>query len=194
MKRKPHVKKYIRGPIIPQTQNSISKLMYNIHNVIHVESEPQSIAECKVYANKASIGYYTVLKSRCNYNRRTRDPKDKSNASWDMPAVICSCNTPGRDVIVRDNCRATIKPKNCHPKLKKVLPGPLDSSYPRKGMHIGGRGFKVGHCAEPHAANTLLKITNCNVPEIVFGDSISTGDGSVMAPCLTCKATFKQLR
>lgn len=194
MKRKTHVKNYIRGPINPLTPSSTPKVMNTVHNVIHVDREPLSIAECRFLANEASIGYYTELKSRCNYNRRTRNPKDKSNASWDMPAVICSCSTPGRTVIVRDNCRTTIKPKNCHPKLKKVLPGPLDSIYPRKGMHINGRGFKVGHCAEPHAANTLLKITDCNVPEIVFGNSFSTGDGAVMEPCLTCKATFKQLK
>ena len=166
----------------------------SLDKVIHRLPVPISVLECKRICDEESIDYMASLQTQCKKVRSTMNPTVASNKRWDMTRVVCSCGKPGKDIISRDGCRSTIKAKNCHKKLMKVLPGPLDSGYPPKGMGIPGRGFRVGHCAEPHAANTLLRETNCNVSQIVFGTSFATEDGSPRPACITCKATFKQLR
>lgn len=166
----------------------------SLDKVVHRLSAPTSVVECKNMCDEESIDYMHSLQKQCKNVRASKTPMNVSKERWDMPRVVCSCAKPGKGIISRDCCRATIKAKNCHKKLKEVLPGPLDSGYPPKGMGISVRGFRVGHCAEPHAANTLLRETNCNVSQIVFGTAICTEDGSPRPACITCKATFKQLR
>lgn len=166
----------------------------SLNKVIHKLPAPASVSECKNMCNEESIDYIHSLQLKCKKVRATKNASVSSNVRWDMPRVVCSCGKPGKEIISRDCCRATITKRNCHHKLMRVLPGPLDSPYPPKGMGIHGSGFRVGHCAEPHAANTLLRETNCNVSEIVFGTSFATDDRSPRPACLTCKATFKQLR
>jgi len=165
-----------------------------LKKVIHRKSAPNTESKCKEICDEESMNYIKSLQIQCRKNRATKDPLVKSNEQWDMPRVVCSCGKPGSNIISIDSCRATIKASNCHPKLTKVLPGPLNSKFPLKGMGISGRGFRVGHCAEPHAANTLLRMTNCNVSHIVFGTAFRTEDCTFRDYCLTCKATFKQLK
>ena len=166
----------------------------SLDKVIHRKPAPTSLLECKQLCDEESIDYMDSLQMLCKKVRTTKDPTITSNERWDMPKVVCSCGKTGNEIISRDCCRATIKAKNCHKKLIRVLPGPLDSNYPPKGMGIHGSGYRVGHCAEPHAANTLLRETNCNISQIIFGTSFATEDGSPRPACITCKATFKQLR
>ena len=165
----------------------------SLGKLIHRQPAPISVTECKNVCNEASVDYISSLELKFKKVRATKEIKGSLNSEWDMPSVVCSCGKPGKEIISTDCCKTSIKSKNCHIKLKRVLPGPLDSPYPLKGMGIHGSGFRVGHCAEPHAANTLLKKTNCNVSDIVFGLSLATDDGSPRNACLTCKATFKQL-
>ncbi|MCQ2077340.1 MAG: hypothetical protein MJZ20_10040 [Bacteroidaceae bacterium] len=55
--------------------------------------------------------------------------------------------------------------------------------------------FPIGHCAEPHAANNLLKVqqTLASLNQIYFSESRRPRTGEVIPPCENCITVFNNV-
>lgn len=129
-----------------------------------------------------------IAKDLWLYCYQTRNRKPKLS---EYPPVVVACAQDN------ENCYIGITrhdvPKRCiHKDLLKRLEKKLgkygDSSQFEEKLAIG-------HCAEPQAANELLRNEWVkDIDDIYFGDAYRPRTGVVIPPCGNCKETFKNVR
>ena len=108
---------------------------------------------------------------------------------WDYPAVVVSCKMNGGN--------------------NRIYNG--DSSKPISGMYepqleialarLGGVGhhsrngcpYTIGNCAEPHAANRLLRDTHAELEQILFSTARRPRTRQLIPYCANCRAIFPSL-
>lgn len=111
----------------------------------------------------------------------------------DFPAalVACGCKTQGRYLVEVESSRST---------ANYTYVGRLS----RKLLKLGSIGQKsilptcynrIGWCAEPHAANEVLKrIPSAAIDELQFSNAIRPRTMCTIDYCDNCKSTFPQLK
>ena len=118
-----------------------------------------------------------------------RHERNNSKIHWDYPAVVVTCCYNHRHPIKRDYSRGV---RRIH----------LVSALASKLEELGAIGDKcilnnckyiIGRCAEPHAANGLMKSVNCNLDEIYFSVALRPRTREVVDYCENCRYVFSNL-
>lgn len=120
------------------------------------------------------------------YLRHQRLPKE-----IDYPAVTSACCTSYMNSIYVDHSRGTIA-KHLNKQLRDALEntiGSINGNSPFPGCRS-----KIGHCAEQHAADKLLKDQPRRMlSDIYFGNAYRPRTGAIIAPCANCTNVFPNL-
>lgn len=103
----------------------------------------------------------------------------------DYPSTVVACKSDLKKKIYDDTSRGI--PHVIAPLLKTALMslGPIGGKRP-------GCKNVIGHCAEPHAANNLLKDQRgiLSLDQIYFGYAYRPRTGQVVPTCDNCRQTF----
>ena len=120
------------------------------------------------------------------YLRHRRLPKEA-----DYPAVPSACCTLFTQKIYVDHSRGVIA-KHLNKQLRDALEniiGPINGESPFPGCKS-----RIGHCAEQHAADKLLKDQpRSTICDIYFGNAYRPRTGTIIAPCDNCTSVFPNL-
>lgn len=106
----------------------------------------------------------------------------------DYPPVVAACAKTERRIYTSETKH--IREEHIHETLLDELEklGPIGS------RSIHANNSRVGYCAEPNAANKLLKHERVNtLDDIYFGDAYRPRTGVVIPPCGNCQRTFKNV-
>lgn len=106
-----------------------------------------------------------------------------------FPAVVASCCSRYRnEKIYTDVSKDERNRYYDHRLVDKIKQVGKIGHRPERIIHCE---YRLGHCAEQHAANDLLREQRCtNLNEIYFGRAIRPRTGQYMAPCENCKYIF----
>lgn len=153
-----------------------------------------------------------------NYRRKTHTPGEKKSTrvnQWDLPLTVCSCGTKKTPFIAQNgrNCSALRTP---HPVLAAAYNNIVDGKGNKIGsiqlgskanaeikniLHLSGQSsYDAGRCAEPHAANRVLKEIDKRpghftaISDLLFSVALDARYPIVKPYCVTCKCVFPQLR
>ena len=121
-------------------------------------------------------------------NRMFKSKKKKTY--WNYPAMASVCCLKGSK------------------KYRGFSQRAYDNSYPQSilrtqllklgkiGERVGTKGFRLGSCAEPHAAKKLLKNeSQCNdLKDIYFSVAMRPRTRQIFSPCENCKKVFPTLK
>ena len=119
-----------------------------------------------------------------NVIRRRRSPR-----IWDYPAVVVSCKMNNGDNRIYNG------------KSSKPTSGMYEPLLEIALTQLGGVGqqsrngcpYTIGNCAEPHAANKLLKDTHVELDQILFSTALRPRTRQVIPYCANCRAVFPSL-
>lgn len=119
-----------------------------------------------------------------NVIRRRQSPK-----IWDYPAVVVSCKKNNGDNRIYNG-------NSSKPTLGMYEP-PLEIALTRLGgvgQHSrNGCPYTIGNCAEPHAANKLLKDNFVGLDQILFSTARRPRTRQLIPYCANCRAVFPSL-
>jgi len=116
------------------------------------------------------------------------------NPNWKIyPSVVAAC------------CTKYKNNKTYIDTTHKRYAGPIDKRLKQKLCELGRIGHKptmnpidgntIGHCAEQHAANNLLKEqNNVQLGDIFFGAAFRPRTGECKEPCENCTYVFPTLK
>lgn len=101
----------------------------------------------------------------------------------DYPATVVACASNLKKKIYDDTSRGI-------PHL--IMPILLDALQQIGPIGAKCNGHVIGHCAEPHAANNLLKDQRgiLSLDQIYFGHAYRPRTGQVVPTCDNCRQTF----
>lgn len=108
----------------------------------------------------------------------------------DYPATVVSCSSKGSSIHKVEHSRSCQNYK-FDSRILDVLKtiGNVDGK-----SNIKDCDNRVGHCAEPHAANEMIKTSaKLKVADLEFGFAVRPRTKEIIPYCGNCKATFKQL-
>ena len=138
----------------------------------------------KKQLNKAAFIKAGTIRNQVIARTSGRTPRIK-----DYPAAISSCSIIGSTAHKEDYSRSC---QNYH------FEEPINSALSKLG-NIGCIDSScknpIGHCAEPHAANKLLRTLRRKPPirNFVFSDTIRPRTMQALSYCNNCKRTFPSL-
>lgn len=148
--------------------------------------------------NKVAKEYCALLAKRIRKNRINDERPNMSKFGYNIPKVVASCTSISPPYFV---CRGRNNKdlQNPHPLLRAAYPPLKGDGKPRNQSIIGVPYYPAGHCAEPHAAHTLLLNMDLYgkpiaIKDIRFSLAFSVKNQSVVPYCGTCRLTFPQLR
>lgn len=121
-----------------------------------------------------------------NVIRRRRSPR-----IWDYPAVVVSCKKNNGDNRIYNGKSSKPTSGMYEPLLEIAL-----TRLGGVGQHSrNGCPYIIGNCAEPHAANKLLKNTAAAVglEQILFSTALRPRTRQVIPYCANCRAVFPSL-
>lgn len=113
----------------------------------------------------------------------------RSPRKWDYPAVVVSCKMNNGDNRI------------CNGKSSKPTSGMYEPLLEIALTRLGGVGqhsrngypYTIGNCAEPHAANKLLKDNCAGLDQILFSTALRPRTRQVIPYCANCRAVFSSL-
>ncbi len=130
---------------------------------------------------KASQLAVKVLK---NYLERGRCP-DRN----DYPPVVVSCAQTPKNIYTSE--KKWIEAQQIHETLLNELENKLG---PVGSFTRYAENSRVGHCAEPNAANKLLRRERVQtLDDIYFGKAYRPRTGVVIPPCGNCRIVFNNV-
>ena len=148
--------------------------------------------------NKAARNYCAHLARRLRKNRIDDTLPNDGSHGFNIPKVVAACTSKVPPYFV---CRGRNNHdlKDPHPTLSAAYP-PLRAD--RKPLYcISGvkHHYPAGHCAEPHAAHTLLLNMDAwgrriEIRDIRFSLAFKVKNQVVVPYCGTCRQTFPQLK
>ena len=113
----------------------------------------------------------------------------RSPRIWDYPAVVVSCKMNGGNNRIYNGKSSKPIPGMYEPQLEIAL-----TRLGGVGQHSGnGCPYTIGNCAEPHAANKLLKDTHVELDQILFSTALRPRTRQVIPYCANCRAVFPSL-
>lgn len=118
--------------------------------------------------------------------RSRRSPK-----IWDYPAAVVSCKKNNGDNRIYSGRSSKPTSGMYEPLLEIAL-----TRLGRVGQESrNGCPYTIGNCAEPHAANKLLKNTAAAVglEQILFSTALRPRTRQVIPYCANCRAVFPSL-
>lgn len=118
--------------------------------------------------------------------RSRRSPK-----IWDYPAAVVSCKKNNGDNRIYSGRSSKPTSGMYEPLLEIAL-----TQLGGVGHHSrNGCPYTIGNCAEPHAANKLLKNTAAAVglEQILFSTALRPRTRQVIPYCANCRAVFPSL-
>lgn len=119
-----------------------------------------------------------------NVIRHRRSPR-----IWDYPAVVVSCKKNNGDNRIYNG-------KSSKP-TSGMYEMPLEIALTRLGGvgHHARNGcpYTIGNCAEPHAANKLLRDTHAELDQILFSTALRPRTRQVIPYCANCREVFPSL-
>lgn len=131
-----------------------------------------------------------IIKAGTIRNKVTTRAKGKNPRLKDYPAAVVSCSIIGSSNHKEDYSR---------PCQNYSYKEPILGALSKVGQ-IGAKSSfchnYIGNCAEPHAANLLLKglRKTPSIVDFVFGDTIRPRTMQVLPYCKNCKKTFPSLK
>ena len=147
--------------------------------------------------NKRAKEYCTILAKRIRKNRINDNLPNDGSPGFNIPKAVAACTCDIPPFIV---CRARNNNdlQNPHPTLAAAYP-PVNNDM-KPIQHIPGVRYyyRVGHCAEPHAAHILLNNMDAwmhpiEISDIRFSLAFRIKNQAVVPYCGTCRLTFPQL-
>ena len=144
--------------------------------------------------NKSAKEYCTILAKRIKYMYNSNS---FVSPGFNIPKVVaaCTCNFPPFIV-----CRARNNNdlQNPHPTLAAAYPPVNNDMKPIQRIPGVRNYYRVGHCAEPHAAHILLNNMDewrhpIEINDIRFSLAFRIKNQAVVPYCGTCRLTFPQL-
>ena len=164
------------------------------HRHTKIEHAPISTASL----NNVAKNYCASLSKRIRKNRIADDRPNNSKYGFNIPKVVaaCSSNVPPYFVCRGRNNHDL---QNPHPVLAAAYPPLRGDNTPQYRIPGVKKHYRVGHCAEPHAAHTLLNNMyewGCPIviSDIRFSLAYRVKNQSVVPYCGTCRLTFPQLK
>lgn len=144
----------------------------------------------KIKLNRAAENYcYKLVSDNVLQRRKRYNPKNKKvEEIWYYPAIAVACCCKKGSLIITDHSRG-VREKHLEPPLVLELQKLGNIGEPSK---IGEK-YIIGHCAEPHAANGLIKKTKCSIADIYFSLAIRPRTHEIKNYCANCIATFPNL-
>lgn len=116
--------------------------------------------------------------------KRRRSPK-----IWDYPAVVVSCKMNGGNNRIYNGNSSKPTSGMYEPLLEIAL-----TQLGGVGQHSrNGCPYTIGNCAEPHAANKLLKDNCVGLDRILFSTALRPRTRQVIPYCANCRAVFPSL-
>lgn len=108
---------------------------------------------------------------------------------WDYPATAVACSCYDNPVLIEKDYSRGVKSSHLAPILANKL---------RLLGTIGEKSnicnFIIGRCAEPHAANKIIKKTGCkDLANIYFSVAMRPRTREIIEYCNNCKSTFPSL-
>ena len=139
----------------------------------------------KEQLNRAAYNKAGQIRNRVVSRTSGRIPRIK-----DYPAAVASCSVIGHNVHKEDYSRSCINYQYHQPVLGALR------DLGKIGGHSPFCHNLIGNCAEPHAANQLLKELHFipSIESFVFGDTIRPRTMQVLPYCNNCKQTFPSLK
>ena len=125
------------------------------------------------------------------YNASDKSKPKRKKAYWDYPAAVSvCCLAAGRNIYEGFSQRAY---DNSYPN--SILRTQL-TKLGKIGEKVGSKGYRLGHCAEPHAARELLKKENSckDLSDINFSVAMRPRTRQILLPCENCKKVFPTLK
>lgn len=148
--------------------------------------------------NNVAKEYCALQAKRIRKNRINDDRPNNSKYGFNIPKVVAACTSNIPPFFV---CRGRNNHdlQNPHPVLRVAYPPTKTNGIPTQRIPGVKNYNPVGHCAEPHAANTLLfNMYDWGCPirieDIRFSLAYRVKNHSVVPYCGTCRLTFTQLR
>lgn len=110
---------------------------------------------------------------------------------WDYPTVVVACKDDNKTA---SGYSCEVKENSFNPILRKYLEGKLGAKLGGKSK-IKGTGNIVGHCAENHAANNLMRKDKNfgdkeNILKIEFSKALITRTGETIDYCNNCTTAY----
>lgn len=123
-------------------------------------------------------------------------PKGRKNfhhgiKHWDYPTVVVACKNNHK---TESGYSCEVRKDSFNPILNKYLTEHLGASL-GENSNIKGTGNIVGHCAENHAANNLMRKDKSfggeeNIKKIEFSKALITRTGETIAYCNNCTTAY----
>lgn len=109
----------------------------------------------------------------------------------EYPSVVVACAQNEENLYI-GKTRHDIRREQINGRLLERLEERLG---PYGGSTESAPRCCIGHCAEPLAANKLLRREHVeNIDDIYFGDAYRPRTGLIVAPCGNCVKTFNNVR
>lgn len=117
--------------------------------------------------------------------RSRRNPRVR-----DYPATVVSCRMNNGNRIIYNEKSGKSKPEMFEPILANAL-----NQLGGVGQHSGnGCPYPIGCCAEPRAANKLIRNNNhVGLDQILFSSALRPRTRQVIPYCDNCRAIFQNL-
>lgn len=132
------------------------------------------------------------VKREINYiKKRVKESRlanpNKKHTPQDYPAVIVACKCLWKSDIYFGESRSPVNYKyEERIKNRLELLGNICSKR-KECPNI------IGSCAEPHAADKVVKVLNCDLDKLKFSNAYRPRTTKVIRYCLNCKQTFKEV-
>lgn len=146
----------------------------------------------------AAKNYCAHLARRIRKNRIDDTLPNDGSHGFNIPKVVAACtsNVPPYFVCRGRNNNDLQTP---HPTLQAAYPPIWGNMKPVNQSIPDVEYYRVGHCAEPHAAHTLLNNMDfwghpIAIRDIRFSLAFNVKNQAVVPYCGTCRLTFPQLR
>lgn len=129
-----------------------------------------------------------IAKSVQDYYISVKHRKAKRN---EYPPVVVAC-AQSEEKWYTEITRHNV-PRQCiNNRLLRRLENRLSARYGKESQYV--KKNLIGHCAEPQAANELLRYENVkDLDDIYFGKAYRPRTGVVIRPCLNCQNVFKNV-
>ena len=164
------------------------------HKHTKIESSPLS----NEALNKVAKEYCALQAKRIRKSRIDDSLPNDGSHGFNIPKVVAACTSNIPPYFV---CRGRNNNdlQNPHPTLAAAYPPVKANGHPVNQSIPGLKYPPPGHCAEPHAAHTLLLNMDAwkcpiAISNIRFSLAYRIKNQSVAPYCGTCRLTFPQLR
>ncbi len=147
--------------------------------------------------NNVARGYCAMLAKRIRKKRINDNRPNDGSPGFNIPKVVAACTS---DVSPYFVCRARNNNnlQAPHSTLAAAYPLLRGNGKPLHQTIPDVDYYPAGHCAEPHAAHTLLlnmeeRGNPISIGDIRFSFAFRVKNYSIVPYCGTCRLTFPQL-